>query len=180
VTAGFEAMVERLGAAGAVIDRGPVPEFAEALEVAGATGGIVSNEAYALWGGLIGEKGDLMFPRIRERFMGGAQFSAADAETARMAFERLSKAFSARAAGYAAVLAPTSPIRPPKVQRLIDEPDFFTQQNMAALRNTRIGNFLKLCALTLPTEADAVGLMLMAPGFNEARLLRLGAAIEVL
>ncbi|TVQ03346.1 MAG: amidase, partial [Roseinatronobacter sp.] len=46
------------------------------------------------------------------------------------------------------------------------------------LRNTRIGNMLGLCVLTLPTAIPSVGISLMAPPMAEDRLLRLGAAAE--
>ncbi|MEH6830081.1 MAG: amidase, partial [Sulfitobacter sp.] len=81
-------------------------------------------------------------------------------------------------AGYDAIIAPTAPILPPNLARLIAEPEYYVTENLMALRNTRIGNLLGLCALTLPTGTPSCGLMLMAaPDFDNA-LLRLGAAAE--
>ena len=39
--------------------------------------------------------------------------------------------------------------------------EHFSEKNLLALRNTRIANSLNLCALTIPTETDFSGLMLM-------------------
>jgi len=50
--------------------------------------------------------------------------------------------------------------------------------NLLALRNTRMANSLNLCALTLPTETDFSGLMLMGRPNNEYDLMNIGLAIE--
>ena len=54
--------------------------------------------------------------------------------------------------------------------------DHFTERNLMALQNTRIGNLMGLAALTLPTGVPSCGIMLQ--GHSEERLLRLGAAVE--
>jgi aspartyl-tRNA(Asn)/glutamyl-tRNA(Gln) amidotransferase subunit A len=51
-------------------------------------------------------------------------------------------------------------------------------ENLLALRNTRIGNLLGLPVLTLPTSQPSCGISLMAGAGQEARLLRLGTAVE--
>jgi len=47
-----------------------------------------------------------------------------------------------------------------------------------ALRNTRIGNLMELCAITLPSGTPSCGLMLMGPPGAEEGLLRLAQAAE--
>jgi aspartyl-tRNA(Asn)/glutamyl-tRNA(Gln) amidotransferase subunit A len=76
------------------------------------------------------------------------------------------------------VLIPTSPILPPNAKRLMEHHAYFTSENLLALRNTRIGNVLGLCVLTLPTGQPSCGISLMGPAMQEERLLRLGAAVE--
>jgi aspartyl-tRNA(Asn)/glutamyl-tRNA(Gln) amidotransferase subunit A len=176
--AAFEAAAERLARAGARIDRAPVPEFAETLAVAAATGGIITAEAYAIWRERIEADPDAMFAPIRERFRSGASFRADQAEQARLAFARLARGWLARTAAWDAVIAPTVAIPPPPVDRLLAEPAFYAERNLLALRNARLANFLGLCALTLPTGAPACGLMLYGRPREEGRLLRLGAAAE--
>ena len=80
--------------------------------------------------------------------------------------------------GFDAILAPTSPIKPPRITQLIDDHDLFTEKNLLALRNTRIANSLNLCALTLPTGTDFSGLMLMGSPNKEFDLMSIGLTIE--
>jgi aspartyl-tRNA(Asn)/glutamyl-tRNA(Gln) amidotransferase subunit A len=56
--------------------------------------------------------------------------------------------------------------------------DYYVTENLLALRNTRIGNMLGLCVITLPTSQPSCGISLMAAPGQENRLLRLGAAAE--
>ena len=80
--------------------------------------------------------------------------------------------------GFDAILAPTSPIKPPTITRLLDDHNFFTEKNLLALRNTRIANSLNLCALTLPTKTDFSGLMVMGRPHSEVELINIGLSIE--
>ncbi len=178
ILAAFEAALGALEAAGARIDRAPIPEFAEALAVAGRDGAIVNTEGYAVWGERIEAEPDKMFPMIRERFRSGRNFRADQIDRARLAFKRLSRSYLARTAAYDAVLCPTTPNLPPPVDRLEADEDFYVAQNLLALRNTRLGNLFGLCGLTLPTPTPCAGLLMTGRPFDEARLLRLGAAAE--
>ncbi len=81
-------------------------------------------------------------------------------------------------AGFDAVLLPTTPNLPPNVERLLADTEHFAAENLITLRNTRIANMLGLCSVTLPTGTPSCGLMAMAGPLNEARLLRIGVAIE--
>ena len=76
------------------------------------------------------------------------------------------------------MILPTSPSLPPDAARLLSDEAYFVAENLLALRNTRIGNLMGACALTLPTGQPSAGLMLMAGPAQEARLLRLGHAAE--
>jgi aspartyl-tRNA(Asn)/glutamyl-tRNA(Gln) amidotransferase subunit A len=61
---------------------------------------------------------------------------------------------------------------------LLSDDDYYLTENLLALRNTRIGNLMGLCALTLPTGIPSCGVMLMGHPMHEERLLRLGLAAE--
>ena len=80
---------------------------------------------------------------------------------------------------YDAVLIPTSPIVPPEIGRLMDNGDFYNSQNLLALRNTRIGNLMGGCSITLPTDIPSCGLLIMGRPNEEERLLRLAQACEL-
>ncbi len=173
--AAFASAIVRLQDAGAQIERIEAPEVAEAMSLAGP---LYTGESYGLWKEAIAAKGDLMFDLVRERFVAGAQVSAPDYVAAWEALEKCRAAWSARTAPYDAVLCPTSPILPPKIADLASDSDHYVERNLKALRNTRIGNLMGLCALTLPTGVPSCGVMLMGAPMTEHGLLRTGAAAE--
>lgn len=175
--AAFEATVERLAAAGAVIERAAAPEVAEAMALSGM---LFTAEAWAEWGETIEEKGHLMYGPVRERFRMGASVTAAEFIRGWRRLRALRESYLARTAGYDAVIMPTSPILPPDREALLADEDYFTRENLMALRNTRIGNLLGVCSLTLPTATPCCGFNLMGRPFEEGAILRLGAAIEAL
>lgn len=173
--AGFEAAVDRLARAGAVIERRAVPAADKALALSPV---LFAPEAYAQWQEVIEAAPERMFPVILERFRSGAAVSAIDHIRAWQALHRHRAEWLDAVAGYDAVLVPTAPILPPEATRLLTDPDYFATENLMALRNTRIGNVLGLCALTLPTGEPACGISLMGAPMGEERLLRIGAAAE--
>lgn len=174
--AAFEAAVARLEAAGLRVVRGPAPEFEEMLTVAARDGAIVDTEGYAVWGEAIEADPDAMLPMIRDRFRGGMRPRADQIDRARLAFRRLADGWLARTAGFDAAIMPTVPILPPSVARIAADAEHYVARNLLALRNTRLANMMGLCALTLPCPEPACGAMLTGRPFDDARLLRLGAA----
>ncbi|MEN8889269.1 MAG: amidase, partial [Celeribacter marinus] len=77
-----------------------------------------------------------------------------------------------------AVILPTAPILAPDIARLLEDDDYYVSENLLALRNTRVGNLMGLPALTLPTGIPSTGLSVQTLPNTEAKLLRLGRAIE--
>jgi aspartyl-tRNA(Asn)/glutamyl-tRNA(Gln) amidotransferase subunit A len=172
---GFERALALLAAAGARIDTALLPEVAEAMDLAGV---LFSAEAYGTWGRLIESAPEKMFPRILERFRTGATVLAKDFVAGWQRLEVLRQSWAASTAAYDAILLPTSPILPPDASRLLADPAYFTAENLLALRNTRIGNLMGLCVLTLPSGVPSTGISLMMGPGQEERLLRIGAAAE--
>jgi aspartyl-tRNA(Asn)/glutamyl-tRNA(Gln) amidotransferase subunit A len=172
---GFDDAVSRLGRAGATVTRISVPEVAEAMGLAAI---LFTAEAYGIWRDTIESAPQKMFPRILERFRSGANFSAMDYVAAWRRLRAIRQTWTERTAVFDAVLMPTSPILPPDANRLMTDDAYYVTENLLALRNTRIGNLMGLCALTLPTSQPSCGISLMCPPDQEARLLRLGAAAE--
>jgi aspartyl-tRNA(Asn)/glutamyl-tRNA(Gln) amidotransferase subunit A len=173
---GFDDAVARLGRAGATITRITVPEVAEAMGLAAI---LFTAEAYGIWRDTIEAAPQKMFPRILERFRSGANFSAMDYVAAWRRLRAIRQTWAERTAVYDAVLVPTSPILPPDANRLMTDDAYYVTENLLALRNTRIGNLMGLCALTLPTSQPSCGISLMAGPGQEARLSRLGVAAEL-
>jgi len=143
-------------------------------------GGIVTAEGYQTWQHLIDAHVEEIHDAVVDRFLQGRDMSAFDVESVRAAARRLAPALYARMAGYDAILAPTSAVVPPPIAEVSASLDAYRAANGAALRNTRLGNVLPCCALSLPVPdpALAVGLMVMAPAGRDAHLLRIGAAME--
>lgn len=171
----YRSALQRLQAAGAEL----VP--VEAPEVEGPMADTVTlytTEAWATWGKEIEARGDLMFPPIRERFAAGAVQGGAAYIRAVSRMNAARADWHRRMAGFDAVLCATSPILPPNIDRLMEQGDYYVTENLLALRNTRVGNVMGLCVVTLPTGVPSCGISLMAAPMDEDRLLRLSAAAE--
>ncbi|MEO9685731.1 MAG: amidase family protein [Tateyamaria sp.] len=173
--AAYEASLGKLRAAGAVIEPLEVPAVSEALAV---TGPLLPGEVYGLWRDIIEANPDAMYSEILERFRLGASFTAPDYSAAWAQLEAARGAWDAATVSFDAVLAPTTPNLPPNLERLNTDSDYYKTENLLALRNTRIGNLLGICALTLPTGVPSCGIMMMGARDCEAALLRVGAAAE--
>lgn len=172
---GFDDALTRLGRAGARIERRAVPELAEAMAMAPL---LFTAEAYGIWGKVIEAAPEKMFPRILERFRSGAHFTAADYVAGWRRLRDLRGIWAQATADFDAVLVPTAPILPPNMNRLMTDDAYYVTENLLALRNTRIGNLMGLCGLTLPTSEPSCGISLLCPPMAEERLLRLGSAAE--
>lgn len=171
----FESAVSRLAGAGAKVCQIEVPELADAM---GLSSCLYTAEAYGLWREVIEAAPEKMYREILERFRLGKNYTGPDYVSAWAKLEAARRAYLAATAGFDAILAPTAPILPPNLDRLNADHDYYVTENLLALRNTRVGNLMGLCALSLPTGTPSCGLMMMTPPNRETALLRLGAAVE--
>ncbi|GGE15285.1 aspartyl-tRNA(Asn)/glutamyl-tRNA(Gln) amidotransferase subunit A [Gemmobacter megaterium] len=172
---GFDDALARLTRAGARIERIRFPALAEAMSLSPT---LFTGEAWGIWRDTIERAPHKMFPQILDRFRGGAGVSAADYVAGWRRLNALRVEWAAATAGYDAILTPTAPIMPPDAARLLADADYYVTENLLTLRNTRIGNLMNCCALSLPTSEPSCGLQLLAPPMAEPRLLRLGMAAE--
>ena len=172
----FESAIDKLKEAGASISEIFVSSVDEAMDL---TGLLYSPEAYATWKHKIEKTPDLMFAKILERFRSGANVLASDFICAWDKLMDLRQQYHSAVKMYDAVLIPTSPIIPPELDRLMNDGDFYNSQNLLALRNTRIGNLMGGCSITLPTDIPSCGLLIMGMPSQEERLLRLAQACEL-
>ncbi len=171
----FDQAVQRLAKAGAKVERITCESVAEAMPLSAI---LFTSEAYGTWKQDIEKAPDLMFPEILARFRSGAEFTAADYVAAWQRLQALRQAYHDQTAGFDAVLVPTAPILPPNAQRLLEDQDYYVTENLLALRNTRIGNLMGTCAVTLPTDVPSCGLSLMGKPLKEEHLLRVSSAAE--
>lgn len=171
----FEQAVQSLRAAGATVEELDIPELNAAMPMSAC---LFTTEAYAQWQTDIETRSDLMFPEIRDRFMAGKTFAGYEYVQGWKKLDQLRLDYIARTMAYDAVILPSSAILPPNVKRLLTDSDYYIRANLLALRNTRIGNLMGLCSLTLPTKQPSCGLMINCHPHKERKLLALGADIE--
>lgn len=172
---GFARALERLTDAGATLERGEVAAIGPAMDLSPV---LFAAEAYGTWRDAIEAAPEKMFDRVRDRFRGGAAFSGPDFVAGWRSLRALRRDWAAATAAFDAVLLPTTANAPPEIARLMADPDHYVAENLLCLRNTRVGNLMGLCGLSLPTGVPAAGLMMLGPPMAEERLLRLGAAAE--
>jgi len=173
--AAFESAVARLSAKGAHISRLTFAGVRRAMELAGC---LYVTEAWAQWGAHIEADPKKMYGPVRQRFEAGKGFAGFEYVRGWKELKQIRAEYEALTAGFDAVLIPSSSILPPDRERLLSDDDYFISENLLALNNTRVGNLMNVCALTLPTNTAGAGIMAMASPHSEQRLLRLGAAIE--
>ncbi|MEP1201517.1 amidase [Tateyamaria sp.] len=173
--AAYETAIARLEAAGAIVEPLEVPAVADALALAGP---LLPGEVYGLWRDVIEAQPEAMYVEILERFRLGKEFSAPDYSAAWAQLDAARAAWDAATVAYDGVLAPTAPILPPNLKRLNADGVYYKTENLLALRNTRIGNLLGICALTLPAGVPSCGLMIFGARDRDTALLRMGVAAE--
>lgn len=171
----FDSAVERLKDAGAEIVPFAAPELNDAMPLSAI---LFTAEAYGLWSDVIEAAPNKMFAPILERFRSGKDFLAHEYVAAWATLEACRTDWHARTAGFDAVLAPTAPNLPPDRARLLSDEEYYVTENLLALRNTRIGNLMGLCGVTLPTGTPSCGLMMLGAPMSEERLLRIAKAAE--
>ncbi len=172
---GFQRALDAIVDAGASIEYRSIKPVADAWPLSGCLYGV---EAAGQWMDVINQNPDVMFSEVRKRFASGLEFTGTDYVKAWSRLKELRGDYLAAVAGFDAVLVPTSPILPPNRKRALEDSEYYTSENLLALRNTRIGNLMDLSSLTIPTGVPSAGIMLLGQPFGEARILRIGAGIE--
>ena len=175
------AAVKSLEAAGAVVVQQHIDALDGLIALGMGVASMMSSDAYAVWGETLESNPDVVYRPVLERFRMGCDQDAVEMMRIKRRLAELATAYLDETTGFDAVLAPTTPITPPPLDPLIGGGDLYLKTNMAALRNTRVGNVFNLTALTVPCgESDGlpVGLMLMTEPGRENAILRLGAAVE--
>ena len=173
--AAFQSAVDRLQTAGAKIEHISFDGLLDAFDMAGP---LFTADAWSWWKDIISADPDKMFIQIYDRIRVGADVAAADYLAHWNTLRDIRTQFAKATAQYDALLMPSSPIMPPNIQKLLDDPDYYVANNLLALRNTRIGNLMGTCSITLPTGVPSCGIMLNGQAMGEEKLLRIAAAAE--
>jgi aspartyl-tRNA(Asn)/glutamyl-tRNA(Gln) amidotransferase subunit A len=175
----FEAALSALSKAGVKIT---TFEFADLYELPNLNtkGGIAAAEAYAWHQDLIEARGDEYDPRVAARIKAGKGQTAADYIALLNARETMIARADAVMAPFDAVVMPTVPTIAPAIDSLADDSDF-ARNNMLALRNTAVGNFLDRCAISIPIDTGGsapVGFMMMGETWGDDVLFAAALAVE--
>ncbi len=179
VASAWERSLAALAAAGAFIEDFDFPELA-GIPAMNARGSITNAEAFALHRrlGLLARR-DAYDPNVLTRIEVGGGLSAADYLDLLAARADLTGAAHSRCAPFDAVIAPTAPILPPRIDE-VAEPAAFARLNGLALRNSSVINLLDGCAVSVPMPSDTApaGLMLIGRTGEDAELLAVAEAVE--
>lgn len=179
VARAFERALDRLTAAGAHVSSIYVEAFDMLPELL-AKGGFSGPEAAFYHGPLIEKHRELYDHRILARILSGGEQLAS--EYVRLIGQRRAyiAGYARELEGFDALLCPTVPIVAPPIASVASD-EAWTRTNNLLLRNPRAINFLDGCALSIPIHdpgAAPVGLMIAGQRDEDARLLRLGRAVE--
>ena len=180
VRATFDAAIERLRAAGAVIETLQFPEFGELAHI-NRKGGLICAEAYAVHREALATQGEQYDQRVAARILRGRDIDAADYIELLARRAQWIAAVEARLRDHDALLMPTVPVIAPTIASLEASDETYFAANGLILRNPTLINFLNGCALSLPchTPGEApVGLMVAGPAHADTRILDVGLAIE--
>lgn len=164
--------------AGAKLVDMAMPETAEVHEMF-RSGGPVAPELHAFLTRHLPEWLETLDPNVRARMASASEVTATEYLRRLDRLEELSAAVAERMLDVDVIAGPTVPIAPPTLSELSDH-DVYRHRNLLMLRNTSIGNYLDMCAITFPAGTDAdglpVGLQLAAPAGAEPSLVAAASA----
>jgi len=179
VSQAYKAALDRLQAGGVRLVDIELPDLAD-LPGHNVRGGIIAAEAYATHKDLLAERFDDYDPRINGRMLKALEQHEGEYQTLLDARRDIIARANARTVGIDALIMPTVPVVPPRVDSLSEDAEFY-RVNALVLRNPSVVNFLDRCAISLPlpAEEDApVGLMLVGETMADRALFDLAAAVE--
>ena len=182
VRANLLAALDRLAAAGAVVERKKVKAFEQALDVIEQIGWLGSAEAFAYYQALLDSTdAEQLDPRVRKRLEAARAFPASKQVRLYQAAEAL-KAQIARELDGAFLVTPTVGHVAPLLAPLEEDANLFVATNLATLRLTMPGSMLDMPGIALPSGTGEAGLptslLLSSVSGNDKELLRAGLAIE--
>ncbi|MGE0007308.1 MAG: amidase [Parvibaculaceae bacterium] len=175
----YQAALTRLSRRGVRLTPVTLPELAELPRINGK-GGFVGAEAYAWHREHLEARPELYDPWVRQRFDAGKSQSAADYIGLGEHRRRIRASVARRQQLFDALILPAVQIAPPALADLTDTAQS-SRINLLCLRNTAIGNFLDLPAISIPCHGAGslpVGAMLMGESGADRRLLAIARGLE--
>jgi aspartyl-tRNA(Asn)/glutamyl-tRNA(Gln) amidotransferase subunit A len=141
---------------------------------------ILVAEVYSIHRERLARRGADVDPIVRARVEKGRDISSADYIQVVRERAGLIRAMDAQLGDFDALIMPTCPTVAPRIDE-VSEPKAFMARNALLLRNTTIGNFFDLCAISLPLPREGglpSGLMLLTRNGHDRRLFSIAAAVE--
>lgn len=179
VSAAYQATLVRLSRRGVRLTPVTITELADLPNI-NSKGGFVGAEAYAWHRPHLEKRAELYDPWVRARFDAGKSQTAADYIRLGEDRARVRAVVAQKHALFDAFILPTVQIVPPAMTDLA-ETEQSNRINLLCLRNTAVGNFLDLPAISIPCHGEGslpVGIMLMGRGGNDRRLLSMARGLE--
>lgn len=180
VSSAFSAALTRLSAAGASIIEVSMTEFAQAA-IVNPRGVISSVEAFWWHRQRIMDAGEKYDPRVIARIRPGEAVTAADYIELLHQRERFVGEINTAAAGYDAMLMPTTPETAPTIAEVSKDDESYFRYNGRMLRNASVVNLFDGCALSIPCHESGsapVGMMIAGARNADRRILAIGLAVE--
>lgn len=175
----FSAAIAQLEKAGCRVTQATLPVLGDMMNMLGRASILVA-EAYSIHRERLAHRADGLDPIVRGRIEKGSDISAADYIVTLRERAQLVCAMNAQLADIDVLAMPTTATVAPRFDEISEEKAFL-RRNAMLLRNTTVGNFFDLCAISLPIPRDGdlpCGLMLLARNGQDRRLLQIAAAIE--
>lgn len=143
---------------------------------------VQSAESYAYHAEYVARSHELYQPETLRRIQTGANVSTSDYILRRREMEQTRRDIESIFRDFDLLVTPTTPVSPPTLAELKQDPDTLRPREIALLRNTRPINVWGLPAISVPcgfTEAGLpIGLQIIGPHWQEARVLQLAHAFE--
>ena len=173
-----EKAIEKIANAGITIVEKEVFEIEEIHKILTEHGTTVAYEGYAQWKHLIVKNSNLMDINVLNRMLQGKLMKIDSIKIVKDAQKQLSEKLYSTLDNYDCILMPTIPILPPKIKEVTNNEKLYDKYNMLALRNTRIGNVLPMCSISLPCPGNLpIGLMLSMPIGKDNKLINLAETV---
>jgi len=139
-------------------------------------------ESYAYHAEFVAKTPELYQPETLRRIRAGASVSVADYIHQRRELDESRRTISSVFENVDLFVTPTTPIPPPTIAELKNNPDVLRPREIVMLRNTRPFNVWGLPAISIPcgftAEGLPIGLQIIGPHWREDWVLRLAHAYE--
>jgi aspartyl-tRNA(Asn)/glutamyl-tRNA(Gln) amidotransferase subunit A len=143
---------------------------------------VQSAESYAYHAEYVARTPELYQAQTLPRIQAGAEISAADYIHGRRELEKARREIAKVFENADVFITPTTPVPPPTIAELKENPDQLRPAEILLLRNTRPVNVWGLPAISVPCGFTSgglpIGLQIVGPHWGEALILQIAQSYE--